>query len=632
MKLIPAGFGEMATPYTDLLFNCTRNQKCQRTFYVPVKLFSDIVLFTDLPGEPSLITIDVLNVCDIENEGSAVSGSYVAGTKPDGSWYAVLGSLSVTPPIGVVYHKFFFRVTFTVAGVDYIYYSQQYEFPICEELTFIRGCYPNQVVGSDAFDCNGIYYGFPNNEDFLGDHNYRYIHSAYVRLGSVIEQRNKMNFTAFNNRTTYKSVFNREWLFEQDIVPTFYKDVLIGIYNRGMVQVDGKEWKLADSQDIAMIDTDSKLWRLDIVFDEECKQSYGCKPRDCAFPVDGCTLPALDLDFEAVEDHHEGTFTGYSLLPGQSIEWEIRTADTDEVVEAGEIITNPLTFIATEVIDLEVFCYRIRWRLKCSEISFSDWQQEYFGNCDPSDLCQGIPEGAVAALFFSGAEEDHSVDTTCSGNPIHLTITHRAVFIALFTDNTLTTPILLSLNSFPIVVNGVPYNIGVGSPAYAFFVGFFPWLEQSLSGPGCDVETVDFNIPVLEANDCFELTEDLVGDGTFTLQRDGGDPLTNGYNADMRESVTDTGSGFGTSPSGHIGAGAAGPGSTTTYPATGRITLSLDSGSNPLITRSFIIVGKANDGSSGETVTGSFLLGDLGSVKTYYIDANNPITVTVDEE
>jgi len=294
MKLIPAGFGEMATPYTDLLFNCTRNQKCQRTFYVPVKLFSDIVLFTDLPGEPTLVQIDVLNVCDIENEGSAVASKYVAGTKPDGSWYAVLGSLIVTPPIGVVYHKFFFRVTFTVSGIDYIYFSEQYEFPICETLTFVRGCYPNQEVGTDAFDCNGIYYGFPNNEeDFLGDHNYRYVHSGYVRLGSVIEQRNKMTFTAFNNRTTYKSVFNREWLFEQDIVPTFYKDVLIGIYNRGMVQVDGKEWKLADSQDVAMIDTDSKLWRLDIVFDEECKQSYGCKPRDCFLPVDPCCVPTL---------------------------------------------------------------------------------------------------------------------------------------------------------------------------------------------------------------------------------------------------------------------------------------------------------------------------------------------------
>lgn len=294
MKLLPAGFGESATPYNELLFNCTRSQKCQRAFYVPVKLFSDIVLFADLPGEPSLVQIDVLNVCDIENEGSAVASKYVAGTKPDGGWYAVLGSLVVTPPIGVVYHKFFFRVTFTVSGVDYIYFSEQYEFPICETLTFIRGCYPNEEVGTDAYDCNGIYYGFPNNEeDFLGDHNYRYVHSAYVRLGSVIEQRNKMTFTAFNNKTTYKSVFNREWLFEQDIVPTFYKDVLIGIYNRGMVQVDGKEWKLADSQDIAMIDTDSKLWRLDIIFDEECKQSYGCKPRDCFLPVDPCCVPTL---------------------------------------------------------------------------------------------------------------------------------------------------------------------------------------------------------------------------------------------------------------------------------------------------------------------------------------------------
>lgn len=292
MKLLYAGVGLGVKPYTDLLFNCTRNQRCERPFYVPVTMFSDIALFADLPGKPTLVQIEVLNVCDIANIGAAIPGKYVIGTKPDGTWYGVFSNLIVTPPIGVTYTRFFFKLSLTIDGQVYVWYSEQYEFPYCEELKQLRGCYPNEEVGVDAFDCNGIYYGYPNNEDILGDPLYRYVHLAYARMASIIEQTNKMTFTAFNNKSIYKSVFVREYLFECEIVPKFYKDVLIGIYNRGNVQFDGVEWKLAEGQDIRIIDNDSKLWRVDIILDEECKQTYGCKPRDCA--TKACCDPVIE--------------------------------------------------------------------------------------------------------------------------------------------------------------------------------------------------------------------------------------------------------------------------------------------------------------------------------------------------
>lgn len=289
MKLLYAGVGLGVAPYTDLLFNCTRNQKCERPFYVPVNLFSDISLYADIQGSPTLVLIEVLNVCDIANVGTAIPGKYVIGTKPDGTWYAVFSDLIVTPPVGVTYTRFFFKITLTIGGQDYVWYSQQYEFPICETLTQVRGCYPNEEVGVDAFDCNGIYYGYPNNEDFLGSGIFHYTHLAYVRLGSIIEQANKMTFTAFNNKKTYKSVFVRESLFESEIVPKFYKDVLIGIYNRGNILVNGVEWKLSETQDIRVIDNDSKLWRVDINLDSECKQTFGCKATDCDCVAAGFT-------------------------------------------------------------------------------------------------------------------------------------------------------------------------------------------------------------------------------------------------------------------------------------------------------------------------------------------------------
>lgn len=640
MKLLYAGFGVTEKPYTDLLFNCTRNAKCERPFYVPVNQFSDISFYTDLEGEPTLIEIEVLNVCEIGNVGSAVSGMYVAGTKPDGNWYGVFGGLVVTPPVGVTYSRFFFRFTITVDGNDHVYYSEQYEFPMCEVLTFLRGCYPNEEVGSDATDCNGIYYGFPNNEDFLGTVNYRYIHSAFLRMASVIEQRNKMTFTAFNNRKVYKGVFNREWLLEFELVPRFFKDLLIGVFNRGNVQLGSVsnypagEWKLADSQDISIVDNDSKLWKMDMIFDSECKQTFGCKPADCVLPEAPCVLPALELDFEAVDDHHEGTLTGYSLLPGQSLEWQVIRMPINTVVESGTITTNPLTFITTEDINLETLCYKIRWRLKCSETSFSDWQEETnIGNCVP-DPCgdAGFPEGTIyAALFRSAATEDNSADTTCEGNPVHLQIDYRSVFVAFFSDVALTTPILLSLNSFPIVVNGIPYNIGDGSPNYAFFVDFFPWETTQFTGEACLTEVITSPLPTLEANDCFTVSVAAVADGTFTLERGVGDGTTNGYNADMREAVTDIGS-FGTPPSAHVAVAAAGPNANSGWPSTSRVTFSIDGGGNPFTGRTFTIVGTATDGTTGETFSDTFALGNVSSTKKYYFDSNHPITCTVDED
>lgn len=311
MKLLYAGVGLGVKPFTDLLFNCTRNQKCERPFYVPVNMFSDISLFADLPGSPTLVQIEVLNVCDIANIGAAIPGKYVIGKKPDGTWYGVFSNLIVTPPVGVTYNRFFFKLSLTIGGQVYVWYSQQYEFPYCETLTMVRGCYPNEEIGVDATDCNGIYYGYPNNEDFLGDPLFRYIHKAFVRLGSVIEQSNKMTFTAFLNRKTYKSVFVRESLFESEIVPKFYKDVMIGIYNRGNIQIDSVEWKLAESQDIRVIDNDSKLWRVDVTLDSECKQTFGCKPMDCALKA--CCDPVVgEATVQTIPDPPEPVCNRYT--------------------------------------------------------------------------------------------------------------------------------------------------------------------------------------------------------------------------------------------------------------------------------------------------------------------------------
>lgn len=294
MKMIYAGTEEALIPYANLLFNCNRNKYCQREFYIPVQNFSDLVLYLDFPGEPETIDIQIIDVCDPESVFTATSSLYVAGTKPDGSWYGVFGSLTVEPN---TLKRFFIKISVLVAGVTYIYYSQQIEIPVCDPLMLLQSCYPLKEIGVDTDDCNGIYYGQPNNpDDALGSITYRYVHTAFVRMGSVTEQKNRMTFTAFNSKKTYKSVLTRESLLEFELVPTFYKDQLLGIFNRGNIEVAGVKWKLAESQDISMIDKDSKLWRMDILLDEECRQPFGCASLDCL---------NFDVSVESVECDQE---------------------------------------------------------------------------------------------------------------------------------------------------------------------------------------------------------------------------------------------------------------------------------------------------------------------------------------
>lgn len=415
MKLIYAGIGEAALPYTSLLFNCTRNRACQSEFFVPVNLFSDIQFYADLVGSPSLVEIEVLNACNVAEIGSAVSGSFVVGQKPGGTWYGVFGGLVVTPPMGVTFTKFFFRFTFTIGGQEYVFYSEMYEFPVCGQLMFIRGCYPNEPVGSEAVDCNGIYYGFPTNEDFLGSQVYRYYHSAFIRMATIIEQANKMTISAFNSKKTYKTVFERESILEFEFVPTFYKNVMIGVFIRGNVQLGGTEYRLAESQDIRIIDKDSKLWKVDIVLAEECEQTFGCGPADCLPPPEPCNLPEITPSI--VEHEDPGVWVlSFSPTSGIFLEWEIYDrdmllVDSDDTDGAN---ADPNSYWL-DTISPDTDCYTVRWRIRCGtpgNYYFSEWSEPFqFGDCSTPPtlyryecerfLCSYCPEPFDTVVLIS---------------------------------------------------------------------------------------------------------------------------------------------------------------------------------------------------------------------------------------
>lgn len=302
MKLIAAGIGGLKENY---LFNCTRNKGCEKKFFIPIPSINSIMQFyADLPGPVSSYNIEIIDDCD-STTISAVSGTNIIGQKPDLSYYGVFGDIV---PSGDTPANFYMKWTFTIAGSDYVYYTNYFTTNDCYDLSLIQGCYPNETVGADASDCNGVYYGFSNG-DVSGTENYRYFHWAYVRDAEIIEQKNTFNFTLFNTKKAYKNTFSRETLFQSECVPKFYKDIQVGVFNRGNILIDSQEWRLGEQQDLSA-DTETKRWDMKIILAEQCDQYFGCGVSDCTLPEippppDECCNPTVE-DAHVIIDDGEG--------------------------------------------------------------------------------------------------------------------------------------------------------------------------------------------------------------------------------------------------------------------------------------------------------------------------------------
>ena len=244
-------------------------------------------------------------------------------------------------------------------------------------------------------------------------------------------------------------------------------------------------------------------------------------------------------------------------------------------------------------------------------------------------ITSGFPEDAYAALFWSQGEVDTTTNVTCDGGPVPEPSQSKSVWIAFFSDAGLTTPLGVTLNNYSVTVGGTPYSIGAGTTEYAYFIDYFPYSSNPLDPITCiPGETVFVPLPTLSANTCFTVvTSPTLGDGDMIIQRGAGDPTTNDYSADLANCLYSPGTG--TLIEVVINTGQAGP-----------ITQSNIAGYCNITIRQLVlaqaytitIVGTANDGSSGETITVPFAIAtSVNSVKNYFLDSNHSITVTVDE-
>lgn len=367
------------------------------------------MLYVDLPGKPELALTEIIDLCcqevvetpgdfsDDFSEDFDIGGEtivncptthifdkYVVAQTPQNTWYGVF---TTTTPFPSNLKFFFFRFTFTINGQEYIYYSEQFEVENCLPLTCIKGCYPNEPAGSDAYDCNGIYYGFPSGiEPPMGESNFRYFHKACVRWGSLIEQNAKLVLGIFNNKRTYKSRLHRERLFEFEFVPAFYKNHLLGIFARGNIRIEETEYLLAEEQSWTTLDIDSKLWRLDILLTEDCNSMFGCKPADCALPIPVCENNIVRDEYNQEDDNFTQIFTGV-INTGDVIEWEVYDKN-ESLLHSGTITQPPYQFTILGGLDLSE-CFKMRWRVLCQGTEPTVWKEEIFGDCAETTTIEG---------------------------------------------------------------------------------------------------------------------------------------------------------------------------------------------------------------------------------------------------
>lgn len=375
MKMIYAGLttSPNAIPQ-NFLYNCTRNASCQPRYLVPIRSLADLMLYVEFPfGKPTSVFFNLVDCSGVPTE--VIFCNYVIGQKPDGGWYGVFTGAAPTELSG---DEFYLQGIFSsISGFQYKYFSEYISFDQCDPLTRMNACYPDEPAAAQAFDCNGIYYGYHAGAgESLGNALLRYYHWAFVRKGKVIERNTKMTFNLFKSRRAYRNEISSSAVFEFERVPTFYKNIIIGILSRGNIEIDGKEYVLDEEQEFSVSTNEEQMWAMDPVLTDICKQYFGCNESNCVPAPPPCTG-----NYTNAEIISNGFILSNGFLAGgESIDWELYIGEF--LVDSGNTSTN--TGIFTYTLDEETECYDFIWRKRCNcsiEPYFSNQYTLRFGAC-----------------------------------------------------------------------------------------------------------------------------------------------------------------------------------------------------------------------------------------------------------
>lgn len=443
MKLIQLPKGISQEDYNESLYNGQKDDSRCRDYGMPYGDFSDLYFQVDLPqgNLPPVLSLTFEVICDGDLNNKTpftISGSnYLISSNSEGN-YLNFQVLPIQIPAGCE--------CFNIAVEDgtSIYTSELYcNKGDCDAL-LVEACYP---FGSDNdFDCNGIYFGEYDFNNFQGNPDLRYRHNIYVRSKGLVNTGNPIEFTISENgatKTESKSTKLRT-LFIQDIVPEYYSCLLQAVFKIGTVSVGNERLSVSQYTDTLVLAC-CGTHNINVTFSEECITILNCLD-ECVT----CSTPSIIFS----ELPPSATYpNGAMLLTIQNVVGAIGNYSytTDLVNYLPFVGSNPITlpypndqeqwniivrndcgdgtFASSNIINFttpdfnKTYCYRL---LTYTIVGNPDTYQYYLQLEDNL----GVPTNAVAPLNLDLEISDNGITNTESFNiPIGSSISNTALTI-----------------------------------------------------------------------------------------------------------------------------------------------------------------------------------------------------------
>lgn len=267
-----------SSQYTNYVHNCLRNAQCDPPYSAPVLDIPYVQLYVDFGQyEPVMYEIQLVDHCG-DNGEQLFPSNYIVGQTPEGNWFGVFKYFQ---PVAVTTFVIWLSAFVDVPGglVEKTFFSEMFVVEPCDHLTKVKACQPAGALAT-GFDVNGIYYGDPVPGDVLGFDGVRYFHIAWVRRGKLRELSNKATFKSSLYRT-FRSTLERTHQLEFELVPKWYKDVLLAIYMRGAIQVNDGPTMIVSDLNFEALNDDDLQWRAYPQLKTTTNLYFGCDDSEC---------------------------------------------------------------------------------------------------------------------------------------------------------------------------------------------------------------------------------------------------------------------------------------------------------------------------------------------------------------
>lgn len=276
--------------YSAYVYNCLRNRACEPPFSAPLPNIPNLQLYVNFGAfKPAIVQFYIKDLCSLDEE-QIFPSNYVVGQTPEGNWYGVFKYFDAPIMPVSTFVVWLSAFVHTSSGLQEVtFFSQSLMIEPCDPLMKVKSCHPEGAT-TTGFDVNGLYYGLPVNADFLGINEVRYFHILWVRQGKVRELSNKATFVQSLVRN-FRSTLEKTFQLETELVPQWFKDMLLAIYMRGAIQINNVKTYLVSELAFEAINDNDLQWKPFVQLKETFRLYFGCDESEC---VECCSPIVLD--------------------------------------------------------------------------------------------------------------------------------------------------------------------------------------------------------------------------------------------------------------------------------------------------------------------------------------------------